>query len=204
MKKLILISIILIFCANVQPSTAQNINTINDSILLKCFEKNDDYQSQIFAYCGDTATQKKKASMSKDDRKKVREMLETQKKEYFTKEMNLTDDEAKIFFPVLEQFENKHRRIIHERKKLSSNFEIEKNEITDAQAKQINKQWFDLQKQEFDLMLEYMKIFETILSPKKLFLFHKAHEDFMRGLIKGMGSNKDKNKNFPQNINGKL
>ncbi|MDR1553627.1 MAG: hypothetical protein LBS69_09230 [Prevotellaceae bacterium] len=202
MKKLILISIIFI-CVNIQLSIAQDLNKINDSTVLKCFDNNSECHSQILAYCEDTATQKKKIVISKEDeRKKVRKILEAKKKEYYTKEMNLTEDEAKIFFPVLDQFENKHRKIIHERKKLSHNFEIEKKEISDAKAKQINKQWFDLQKQEFDLMLEYMKIFETILSPKKLFLFHKAHEDFMRGLIKGVGS---KNKNFPQfNPNGKL
>ncbi|MDR2065527.1 MAG: hypothetical protein LBP85_07470 [Prevotellaceae bacterium] len=194
MKKLILISVILI-CANAQPATAQDIDAINDSALIKCFSQNDDSQVQLLAYCEDTAKHQKKIVINKNDRKKVREILDARKKEYYTKEMNLTDAEAKVFFPILNRFENKHRKIAHERRELSHNFEINKIAITDAEAGQINKQLFDLQKQEFDLVLEYMKIFETILSPKKLFLFHKAHEDFMRGLMKGMSS---KNKDFQQ------
>ncbi|MDR2126888.1 MAG: hypothetical protein LBP63_08675 [Prevotellaceae bacterium] len=200
MKKLILIPVIFIY-VNTHYSIAQDANVINDSIF-RCFDKNDYTQTQLLAYCDDTAKQQEKTIEHKKDRKKVREMLKARKKEYYTKEMNLTDTDAKVFFPVLDNFEDKHRKIMQERKRLSQNFEIEKNSITDAEAKQINKQLFDLQKQEFDLVIEYMKIFETILSPKQLFLFHKARENFMRGLIKSMGS---KNKNSPQsNFDGKL
>jgi hypothetical protein len=201
MKKLILISIIFI-CANAQSATAQDSDAINDSAIFKCLDKNDYNQIQLLTYCEDTAKQQKKVVVTQKNREKVREILDARKKEYYTKEMNLTDAEAKVFFPLLDKFEDKHRKIAYERKKLSHNFEIEKIAITDAEAKEINKQLFDLQKQEFDLVLEYMKIFEAILSPKKLFLFHKAHEGFMRGLIKGMGS---KNKDFQQfNSDGKL
>ncbi|MDR0754007.1 MAG: hypothetical protein LBF04_01310 [Prevotellaceae bacterium] len=201
MKKLILISIIFI-CAGIQSAKAQNTDCISDSAVLKCFDKNADDRFELLAYCEDTAKQHKKFTIDKKDREKIHKMLDEKKKEYYTKEMNLTEDEAKVFFPILDQFESKHRKITHERKKLSHNFEIGKIAITDAEAKRINKQWFDLQKQEFDLMLEYMKIFETILSPKKLFLFHKAHENFMRELIKSVGF---KNKNLPPfNFNGRL
>ncbi|MDR2292878.1 MAG: hypothetical protein LBE11_05325 [Prevotellaceae bacterium] len=200
MKKIILTSIIFI-CIGVQSAITQDINTA-DSAMFKCIYKNADDKFQLLAYCDDTAKQHKKNIINKNDREKIHKMLDEKKKEYYTKEMNLTDAETKMFFPILEQFESKHRKIMHERKKLSHNFEIEKIAITDAEAKQINKQLFDLQKQEFDLVLEYMKIFETILPPKKLFLFHKARENFMRGLIKDMGN---KNKNLPKiNFNGKL
>lgn len=195
------ISIIFI-CASTQQITAQDINkNVSDSIFLECFDKININRTQLFAYCEDTA---KKSVTRKDEHKKVREILEAKKKEYLTKEMNLTEEEAKIFFPVLDQFETKHRKIGYERKKLLAGFEKEENSLTDSKAKQLNKQWYDLQKQEFDLMLEYEKIFETILTPKKLFLFHKAHTNFMRGLIKNVGS-KNKTDNFHKsNFNGKL
>jgi hypothetical protein len=200
MKKLILIPIILI-CANIQSAMAQNYTTVSDSAQFKCSGKNnykysDHNQMQLLAYCEDTAKQQNHIdAYQKQHREKVREMLDAQKKAYYTKVMNLTDAEAKAFFPVLDKFEEQHRKIMYERRKLSHSFEIEKIAITDSEARQINKQLFNLQKQEFDLVLEYMKIFEKILSPKQLFMFHKAREDFMRGLIKNAGT---KQKHFPQ------
>jgi hypothetical protein len=190
-----------------QSATAQNINAACDSIFKNntdCFEKNNSDNVHLLAYCQDTVQQKKQNVGSKRERKEIREMLEARKREYFKKEMNLTDEDAKVFFPVLNQFESKHRKIEHDRRNLLSDFETRKNTITDAEAKQINKQLFDLQKQEFDLILEYEKIYETILTPKKLFLFHKAQANFMRGLLKSMGS-KNKNKDFsPLDFDKKL
>ncbi|MDR1346845.1 MAG: hypothetical protein LBJ63_00205 [Prevotellaceae bacterium] len=202
MKKLILISILFI-CASAQQAAAQEISNAGDSVLFKCFE-NDGDRLQLLAYCEDTAKQQKNNIARRDEHEKIREMLETKKKEYFTKEMKLTDEEAKVFFPVLDQFENKYRKIGRERKKLLADFETEENSITDAGARQINKQLYDLQKQEFDLMLEYEKIFETILTPKQLFLFHKAHSNFMRGLIKGVGSKNKKSNALRFYFDGKL
>jgi hypothetical protein len=202
MKKLILISIIFI-CASTQQATAQHVCDTGDSILFKCFENDIDHL-HLLAYCEDTAKQQKKNITRREEHKKIRELLETKKKEHFTKEMNLTEEEAKVFFPVLDQFESKYRKIGRERKKLLDDFETEENTMTDTRAKQINKQLYDLQKQEFDLILEYEKIFETILTPKKLFLFHKANADFMRGLIKGVGSKSKGNNSSQFKFNGKL
>ena len=179
MKKLIFISVIFVF-ASLKTATAQNARSITDSVLFK----NADLlisNSKLLAYCQDTS------KTQNATRKETREILEAKKREYFTQEMNLTDDETKVFFPVLNQFESKHRKIIYERKKLFETLEIKKNILTDTEAKQINKQFIELQKQEFELMAEYQTIFETILPPKKAILFHKAHENFMRGLLKSIG-----------------
>jgi hypothetical protein len=180
-----------------QKATAQNVNIMSDSLFIKsmnCFEKNNDENSYLLAYCQDTATHKRD---NDNNRKEMRDILEAKKREYFIKEMNLTDEEAKVFFPVLNQLDNKFRKIGHERKQLLSDFENKKNIITDAEAKQINKQLFDIQKREFDLKTEYHSIFETILSPKKLFLFYNAQEKFMRGLLRSMGGTQNKNNEPP-------
>lgn len=193
MKKLIFISVIFAF-ASLKTATAQNTRNIVDSTHFKnenCFTVN----SQLLAYCQDTSKTQSAAH------KGSREILEAKKRDYFTKEMHLTEDEAKVFFPVLNQFESKQRKIGHERKKLFETFEAKKNTITDAEARQINKQFLELKKQEFDLITEYQTIFETILSPKKMLLFYKTHENFMRGLLKSMGTkSKDEDFNpFPKN-----
>jgi len=180
MKKLIFISVVIAF-ACLQTATAQNAHKIVDSAHFKnenCFT----VESKLLAYCQDTSKTKNEAH------KGTREILEAKKREYFTKEMSLTDEEAKVFFPVLNQFEGKQRKIGHERKKLFETLEAKKNTMTDTEAKQINKQLLELKKQEFELATEYQTIFETILSPKKMLLFQKAHENFMRGLLKSMGT----------------
>jgi hypothetical protein len=189
-----------------QKATAQNVSIISDSSFTKimnCFEKNSDENSYLLAYCQDTTFQKKD---NINNRKEMREKLDAKKREYFTKEMNLTDEEAKVFFPVQSQLDEKFRKIGHERKNLLSDFEKRKNTITDAEAKQINKQLFELQKKEFNLMTEYQSIFETILSPKKLFLYYSAQEKFMRGLLKSMGGSQNKNNELPPpfGFDGKL
>jgi hypothetical protein len=200
MKKLILTFTIFTSC--IQLASAQDKNGDCDSVAIKninCIETHNAEISYLLADCGDSTQQGKAKQIYK--RKEMREILDKKKKEYFVREMNLSEEEAKVFFPVLEQFENKHRNIVRERKKILVDCENKKNAITDAEAKQINKQLLDIQKQEFDLMSEYQRIFETILSPKKLFLFYNAREKFMRGLLKSIGDqNKYKEFNsFPIN-----
>ena len=188
MKKIVFISIIF---AVLSTAAAQNVCVSIDSTCLK--KTNDcNLNSQMLAYAQDTSKTKTITH------KETREMLEAKKREYFTKEMDLSNDEVKVFFPVLNQFENKHRKIIHERRKILETIEAKKNTMNDTEAKQMNKQIFELQKQEFELIIEYQTIFETILSPKKMLLFHKAHENFMRGLLKSMGTGrKNSSVTFP-------
>lgn len=187
MKTILTISILAV-CSCLKTATAQNAGNFADST---CSQKTNNIAnySQLLASCHDTDT----ATTKGIARKETRKILEERKRKYFTHEINLTEDEAKVFFPVLNQFESKHRQIGRERKKLFADFEKNKNTITDKDAKQINKQFLDLKNQEVELLAEYQKIFETILSPKKVLLFYKANENFKRGLLKSIGGKNKKN-----------
>ena len=194
MKKIIFSIIIFAFIGK-QSANSQDFTLDNKTIEKVAAEwsasntNNIDEKSHILAFCGDTI--KNSADKRSDERKKARELFEKKKLEFFTQEMELTEDEAKVFFPVFNQFQGKQRKIGQERRKLLYDFESKKATITDTEAKQMNNQLINLQKQEYDLTTEYQKTFETILAPKKLFLFHKAQEKFQRELLQSVAARKE-------------
>jgi hypothetical protein len=182
MKKTTFLFIIFFGIIGIQNSIAQEFNT--DTIFNTKVEK-------MFADCLDTA------KSNKHGNKEARQLFEKKKQEIFKKEMNLSEEEAKVFFPVLNQFEGKLRQIAHERKEIVRDFDKRQSTITDAEAKQMNAKIIELQQRECDITAEYQKTFETILSPKKLFLLYKTRDKFMRGLLQNMRKAKSKNAQQP-------
>lgn len=122
------------------------------------------------------------------------EKIEAQRVAFITQELNLTPDEAKVFWPVYNEYDAKR----HELKKAFKNNEnlhkpdIEK--LTEKEASQmLDNQIIEAQKL-LDLRKEYHAKFKSVLPAVKVLELYDAEREFQKMLIERLRQHK-------QNVN---
>ena len=118
------------------------------------------------------------------------EKIEAQRIAFITQELNLTPDEAKVFWPIYNEYDAKR----HELKKAFKNNEnlhkpdIEK--LTEKEALQIlDNQIIEAQKL-LDLRKEYHTKFKSVLPAVKVLQLYDAEREFQKMLIERLRQHK--------------
>ena len=112
-----------------------------------------------------------------------RESIESMKVAFITNRLNLSPQEAQVFWPVFNRFENeleglrKKRR--NERSVLMENFQG----ATDAEIERLVDGEIIFRQQELDILKKYHSEFKKILPIKKVALLYKAEEDYKKELL---------------------
>jgi len=124
-----------------------------------------------------------KAKMSKEE-------IEAQKIAFLTKEMALTSEEAQVFWPVYNAFEDKQKALKKEhrtnRKKLKDGANL-----NDAELEQLMDSEIELRTREAALIAEYHEKFKAVLPIQKLARLYHAEDKFKRHLLKQMKGGHD-------------
>jgi hypothetical protein len=111
------------------------------------------------------------------------EKMEAQKIAFITQEVNLTPDEAKLFWPVYNEYEAKRQEM---RKAFKNSDNLHKDEIdklTEKEASQIlDNQLVEAQKF-VDLRKEYHTKFKSVLPSVKVLKLYDAEREFQKMLI---------------------
>jgi len=102
---------------------------------------------------------------------------------HFTKEIGLTEEEAKEFWPVFNELEEKkfviNRNMRQEIRKVREAQKAGKN-ISDAEYDKLTNVITDAKEKEVELEKEYIKKMKKILSPEKVFKYQRAEYRFAR------------------------
>lgn len=114
-----------------------------------------------------------------------REQLQALKVGYLTEKLQLTPDEAQVFWPLYNELEDKLKTIKRERRKNRKSTKENHAEMSDDQLMAAVEAELDFEQQELDLKKEYTQKFKKILPVKKVVLLHQAQEGFKRKLLKG-------------------
>lgn len=135
----------------------------------------------FFAINGIANAQEKRSS--KMERK---ENIEALKVGWLTKKLNLTSDEAKVFWPVYNQYDEDVQKL-----RKSRRFEKEdtKNNFDSMSEKDLEKFIDDeiaFRQNELDILKKYHSKFKQVLPIKKVALLYRAEQDFKRELLKKM------------------
>ncbi len=122
-------------------------------------------------------------SQTTDDYVEIqRSVLKTEKKAIIAEVMQLTEQEAKEFWPLYEEYENKqyetNTKIYRLIKKYADNYET----LTDEEAIELWREKMKLDKELNKIEAVYFKKFMKILPGKKLLTFFQA-ENKIRTLI---------------------
>lgn len=116
--------------------------------------------------------------------------IEAQRIAFITQELNLTPDEAKVFWPVYNEYDVKRHEL---RKSFKNAGDFKKQDIDKLSEKEIN-QILDnqiIEAQKFlDLRKEYHAKFKSVLPAVKVLKLYNAEREFQRMLMDRMGKQK--------------
>jgi hypothetical protein len=113
----------------------------------------------------------------------MRERIKQYKEEYIREALVLTDEDAKKFFPVYNQFDADRFALKQAENKLKRGFMAK----SDEQLKADLEKMLQLKEQELELEKTYMKKFLAILTPRQVAALYHAENQFRRKLLERFG-----------------
>ncbi len=127
-------------------------------------------------------------------RREIEKRYHAQKIAFITDEMQLSPEEAQLFWPIYNQFQAEKDSLMDVMHDYRANFSQDENELSEEQAltilKYFNKHGADMLK----LNQTYQKKFLKVISAKKLLLLNNAENGFRRHLLRefrGRGPNRE-------------
>jgi hypothetical protein len=123
-------------------------------------------------------------NQNKDGQKNAnREKMEAQRVAYITQQLNLTPEEAKVFWPIYNEYDAKRHEL---RKSFNDKSDFKKEDIdklTEKEATQIlDNQIIEAQKF-LDLRKEYHAKFKSVLPAVKVLKLYDAERSFQKMLM---------------------
>lgn len=121
--------------------------------------------------------------LSAQDGKKKAEFESFKKRRvaFITKKMNLTDNEAKVFWPVCNELQEKKFVLNQRIRRLVRKFnDAEKEGETHSEEEymELIKRILDAEVEEAELEREYITKFAEIISARKIYLYQEAERQF--------------------------
>lgn len=119
----------------------------------------------------------------KDHKEKDESKIKSMKVAYITNELNLTPEEARKFWPVYNEWQNKEEKAWQEFQDKTPDKDAEIDELTDQQLNNIIDAHIAKKQKKADLQREYLKEIKKVLPlPKVAKLLHAEHS-FKRHLL---------------------
>jgi hypothetical protein len=121
-----------------------------------------------------------------------RGQIESQKIAYLTKELELTPQEAQVFWPVYNEFDAKRRALRDSFHANAVKTDKTIDELSDKEAAELaDNQIIESQKL-LDLRKEYHSKFKTVLPIKKVLKLYEAERGFQKELLGQIRGNRGK------------
>lgn len=120
---------------------------------------------------------------------KVEQRAKALKVGIYTRVLDLTEQEAKDFWPVFNDYEEKRRELRDEHHKLRMKIRIGFDEFDDKEFEELTDQIVYLRKKEADLFVEYYENCKRVLPIKKVALIERADREYKRELLQLMPQN---------------
>jgi hypothetical protein len=102
-----------------------------------------------------------------DTNQLVREKVQADKKLLVAENMQLTEAEAKVFWPVYESYQKELSKIVDRSKKLIEDYANNYQTMTDATAKKLLDEMVAIENDRLKLKKDYLPKFRKVLSQKK-------------------------------------
>ncbi len=122
-------------------------------------------------------------SASAQEGRPAREKVESMKIGFLTERLDLTPEEAKVFWPVYNKYQDEVEVIRKSRKENLVNARMNFDEMNDKEVEKVIDNEIASRQSELDLMKKYHPQFKQVLPIKKVAKLYKAEEDFKRKLL---------------------
>jgi len=111
-----------------------------------------------------------------------REQLESQKVAFFTQQLNLTVEEAQVFWPLYNEYQQKEDELNKSRRAIIKKLETEPN-LDEKELTELSDKYIAIQVEEAKLASTYHEKFKKILPIKKLIAYYEAERKYKRFLL---------------------
>lgn len=109
--------------------------------------------------------------------------IETMKVGFFTNHLNLTPEEAKVFWPVYNQKQNELRELQKSKFKTMQKAKVNFNTLSDAELTKMVDDLMDYKEKELQIEKKYHKEFKKALPIRKVALLYHAENKFKKILL---------------------
>lgn len=123
-------------------------------------------------------------SCSKKKSEDKSEMVKAQKIAFFTEKLNLTPEEAQLFWPVYNEYWRKKNELIEERKAAMQFCAENINKLSEEELGRYTDMYINFHKRESDLLIEFNAKFKEVLPNQKVMKLYLADYDFKTYLLK--------------------
>ncbi len=118
------------------------------------------------------------------------EKIKAQKISYLTSELNLTVEEAQLFWPVYNELSDKLETLRTDKAKLYTDEIRGRLKISEEETISIIDQYMDFEIDEVNLKKEYHEKFKKVLPPQKIMKLYLAENKFKLFLLNKLKDNK--------------
>jgi hypothetical protein len=108
----------------------------------------------------------------------------------YTEELNLTADEAKVFWPLFNEYSQKQKELKMQSNELKMKYGNMNNISNNEAIEAINK-FLELEQKELDLKKEYMNKIARVIPPQKALRINKAEQRFKKALLEQIKDMRD-------------
>lgn len=112
-----------------------------------------------------------------------REKVEAMKVGFLTQQLDLTPEEAKVFWPVYNQFQDELEQLRKSRRDNLVNARQNFEEMSDNEVEKTVDNELMFRQNELEILKKYHPLFKKVLPIKKVARLYKAEEDFKRKLL---------------------
>ncbi len=116
--------------------------------------------------------------------------LQQQKIAFFNEKLQLTPAEAAKFWPVYNDYQNRHDKITRDRSNLLGYFESNKNNMSEQEAAESIRKFLACQQDETRLLETYTQKFQEFLPKKKVMMIFSVEQEFKKWLLAHLRQNK--------------
>jgi hypothetical protein len=127
-------------------------------------------------------------NISDEKRKKI----EIQKIAFITKSLDLSSEEAQVFWPVYNNFSDEMKSIKEKIRDNMSSMRKDRSSLTEKQVGEIMEQKFKMEQMVLDIKVKFNKEFQKVISNKQIAALYHAEKEFKKELLNRIKKGKDK------------
>jgi hypothetical protein len=118
-----------------------------------------------------------------DNMQLVREKIKTDKKLFIAENMNLMESEAKVFWPVYEDYQKELGKLLDKTAKLIDNYAANYETMTEEAAKGLIDGYLAIETERVTLMKSFLPKFRKVLPEKKVARYYQL-ENKINAVVK--------------------
>jgi len=115
--------------------------------------------------------------------KDKREQVEAQKVAYLSRSMELTPDEAKVFWPVYDQYDKQLHELRKEHRESMKSKGKDLSELSDAEIEALIDKEMEIKEEELDVRKKMHTELKKLIGPRKVAMLYRAEKEFHRELL---------------------